>query len=232
MAALKFTGEVWIPGATPHRIESDHEARYQFAARHASNQIILDIACGVGGGSLILAQAGAKKVDGVDINPRHINYAKRHYSHPDIHYYVGDISRFGQKESYSLIICYETIEHIRDYERAIRHLYALLIPGGMLLISSPNRTVTSPFISAIKHHPHNKFHTQEFTPPELISLLKKVGFKVSPKGIFGQRFRWHFSNSLLHNLYQLLFNPDNKSSPQVRRLRFLTPRYFLIQAHK
>ncbi len=161
---LNFTGEYFIPGKSGDRIEADHLERYRFACKYAKGKSVLDIACGVGYSGPKFIEAGAVNYDGVDINENLIEYAKNNYSSESINYLVGDICKFSNNKMYDLITCYETIEHVKNYEDAIKNLHSLLKPGGLLLISSPNRTVTSPNALTLNDKPSNEFHTQEFIP--------------------------------------------------------------------
>ena len=229
---IEFTGEVWIPGKTPHRIEQDHLERYYFASQFVKGKTILDIACGVGGGSRMLAQAGAEKVVGVDINPKYISYARKFNSHPAITYIKRDVQRFTYHTSFDVIIFYETIEHLVYYRQVLLTLNKLLNRRGRLIISTPNRQITSPGSKSLGSKPRNSYHQQEFTIPEMTSLLKSIGLSIPPDFIFGQRYRWFFPHPYFNNLYQRIFSPDNNSSSVVRRSRFLTPRYFIVVAQK
>src|ERR1700678_3885280 len=141
---VSFTGEFLIPGLTGNWSEALHYARYRFASSYVAGKDILDIACGVGYGSAALAGAGARSVDGVDIRPQNIAHALRTYSAPNLRFLHGDITSYGDSRSYDLIVCFETIEHIPCCHAALRNCKRLLRSRGMLLISSPNRLLSSP----------------------------------------------------------------------------------------
>ena len=66
--SLEFTGEFLVPGQSPAHLEQDHLERYRFARGFADGRRVLDIACGAGYGSQMLAEAGAETVTGVDLN--------------------------------------------------------------------------------------------------------------------------------------------------------------------
>ena len=63
--ALEFTGERLVPGAPnceptfDSKMYHEHSARYRFAAQRAAGKRVLDVGCGVGSGSALLAEAGA-----------------------------------------------------------------------------------------------------------------------------------------------------------------------------
>ena len=234
MPQVEWTQEYHVPGLAPKRIEEDHEARYAFACQFVKGKTVLDLACGVGYGAAALARSGASAVDGVDISKKLIDYARSTYLSDNIEFFAGDICEFDRGKKYDVIACFETIEHVSDYVAAVKNLYRLLNDGGLLLISSPNRRVTSPRIKSLNGRPtNNPFHVQEFTVKELASVLQEQHFLVERNQMYGQRQRVLFRIGLLDGLYRRLLRPDITSSPCVRPLRWcLAPRYFVIVAGK
>ena len=231
---LNFTGEYFIPGKSGERIEADHLERYKFACKFAQGKSVLDIACGVGYAGPMFIQSGAVSYYGVDINDKLVEYAKDNFASELIGYSVGNICTFKIDKKFELISCFETIEHIRDYKTAIKNLYDMLNPGGSLLVSSPNRPVTSPNCNTLNDKPSNEFHTQEFIPEELLLLLSENGFSVDKNNLYGQRQRKKvYKNRYWRKIiYTLLGNPDINTSPKVTPVKNLLPRYFVILATK
>jgi len=181
-----FTGERVVEGGTPERIWLDHVARYEFANEFAKGKCVLDIACGTGYGSIVLCRSGAKEVIGVDISDEAINFARAEYRMNGLEYRVGDVLDINFPQNYfDVITCFETIEHVRSQEKAFAELHRVLKPEGLLIISSPNRKLTSPGRS-INDHPANPFHTTEYSTSEFISVLKKY-FEILE--VYGQRGR-------------------------------------------
>lgn len=228
---LDFTGEFFIPGKAGNRIEADHFARYSFATNYAKGKSVLDIACGVGFAAPILIQAGASSYEGSDIQKNLVEYANKKYGKHGAEFFVSDITSLGISEKYDLITCFETIEHVRNYKSAISNLYKALKKGGILLISSPNRLITSPRCQHLSDKPSNEFHSQEFLPEELMIELKEAGFSTDRSRLYGQRQRPHFSNRLMHKLVKT-FNPDLRASAEVTKIVWMEPRYFIVCATK
>lgn len=130
-----------------------HLERYRFAAEHLRPGRVLDIACGVGYGTALLAQAGGPQVDclGVDVSEEAIDYARGHYARPGVAYQVGDALQFEDDSGFDLIVSLETVEHLADPGRLLARLAALLRPGGKLVASVP----TTPSVDLNPHHLHD-----------------------------------------------------------------------------
>ena len=229
---LSFTGECMIPGLSPKRIEDDHLARYRFATLYIRNKSVLDIACGTGYGTRMLSDGGATYVDGVDINAEVVAFAQETYGTSQISYYIGDVCSFNQGKKYDVIVSFETIEHIPDYSCTLSNLYNLLCESGILIISSPNRLITSPASCSFKDKPINKFHVHEFSIHELTAILIEHRFTVHSNNIFGQRQQLFWGNNYITKLYNYIFNPMFRADFEVQPVTRMTPRYFIIVAEK
>lgn len=129
-------------------------------------------------------------------------------------FFVGNIYSYPdtERESYDIIVCFETIEHVDDYNPALRNLRTLLKPGGLLIISSPNRPITSPHCKSLNDRP-GEFHFQEFTIKELTQQLILAGFKINSDGIYGQRQQAFVNNQMLMWLHKLIFKPKKRADP-------------------
>ena len=66
---------------------ADHLARYDLAKPLCQGKVVLDIACGTGYGTSILAQV-AQTIDGVDIDKDAVELAKKTYIKPNLTYTV------------------------------------------------------------------------------------------------------------------------------------------------
>ena len=116
-----------------------HLERYQFAARHLRPGRVLDIACGVGYGSRLLADAGSEQttVLGVDVSRHAVDYARRRYRRNGVEFLVCDAMSFHDPEGFDSIVTLETIEHLADPRGFATRLGRLLGPGGVLVASVP-----------------------------------------------------------------------------------------------
>lgn len=230
---VDFTGEFFVPGKSPESLEKEHLERYQFACQYARKKSVLDIACGVGYGAPMLIGAGALSYEGVDINRGNIEYAKQRYSSDRARFSAGDICTFSSEKTYDLIICFETIEHVKDYRAALKNLYNLLNQSGLLLISSPNRQLTSPSAFSLDDQPENKFHCQEFSPEELLAELRLAGFGADADHVYGQMQRRKYANRFKREVARIFYGrPEKQASPKVTPVKNKMPLFFIIVATK
>ena len=99
---------------------------------------MLDIACGSGYGSFIIAKEGnAKEVVAIDLNPDSIRYGNHRFGLSNINRFVGDAQEFIQQESFDIIISFETIEHLPKYEQFLQNMAKTLSKNGNFFVSTP-----------------------------------------------------------------------------------------------
>lgn len=237
--SIQVTGERLIVGLSNKRNEQDHLARYEFAKKFVGNKKILDLACGSGFGSAMLADAGAQSVDGLDIATEAIDYAKENYSREQITFHQGSADSLPFKDdSFDMIVSFETIEHLPDDIRAkyLDEMYRVLTDDGLLLLSTPNKVILSPWT----RKPGNKYHVLEYSREILEKELAEHGFKIT--AWYGQR--------LVHKLYAIklvrilevircrLMGTTSKryfdaNGPEVLEVpNTHTPRYFVTEVKK
>lgn len=120
-----------------------HMVRYALAASLVRpGDTVLDCACGLGYGSAILAaqSAGARFI-GVDIDPGSAAYANANFGVQYGVEYVAasatDLS-FLEDDSIDLVVSFETIEHLEDYEAFLKEALRVLKPDGRIVASVPN----------------------------------------------------------------------------------------------
>lgn len=158
--------ERFVPNSPEWRIGGlQHLQRYAFATDRIAGRRILDLACGPGYGSYVLAQAAGREVVGVDISPEAIAYGKQHYRRPGLELAIGDALTWTPPDGlFDTVVCFETIEHLADPRAFVAHLTRLLSPSGRLIISAPN---TLQHLRAPEPIP-NPFHLNE---PDYATLV-------------------------------------------------------------
>ncbi len=146
-----------------------HLERYRFAARCARPGRLLDLACGVGYGTRLVADdaAGVESALGVDLSPEAVAYARDHYGREGVEYRACDGLTFRDAAGFDTIVSLETIEHVPEPGRLVAHLASLLRPGGVLVASAP----TTPSADVNLHHLH------DFTAASFRRLFAGLGLR-------------------------------------------------------
>ncbi len=163
---LLFTGER-MTSDIGGQIEYEHVHRYLFARHLSDGRDILDVASGEGYGSALLAQR-ANRVVGIEIASEAVRHAAATYTRSNLCFVSGDARALPiQNASFDMVVSFETIEHIFEQEAFISEVQRVLRPGGVVIISSPDRDVYSP-----SNAPVNPFHLKELTGNEFVGLMQ------------------------------------------------------------
>ena len=179
MNELPFTGERFIPG-TRGEIWIEHWHRYHFARRWAAGRDVLDVACGEGYGTALLAKDAAS-VTGVDISPEAIAHARKAYAAlANVRFESAPCTRLPLADaSIDVAVSFETLEHIAEQAAFLDEIARVLRPGGVFILSCPNRLEYSD-----RRGFENPFHVKELYREELAAL---VGARFPHAGWYGQR---------------------------------------------
>jgi ubiquinone/menaquinone biosynthesis C-methylase UbiE len=180
----------------------EHVHRYNEALRYiGSNDIVMDIACGTGFGTEIIARQTSGKVIGGDIAPEAIEECKKVWSKPNLEFRVLDGTKLDFPDHFfDKIVSFETIEHTGKYREMVAEFARVLKPGGMLILSTPNREVSSPDGVIV-----NPYHIQEFTYEELKSILESSFRNVEMAGQRNTRYDKKSAGRRIGRWFEKLF---------------------------
>ncbi len=157
----------------------DARERHPLAGRSA-----IDVGCGAGLLAEPLARLGAK-VTGVDAAPENIAAARDHAAGQElvIDYHAGELAALPAR-TFDLVTSMEVVEHVTDPAAFVAELAARLAPGGLMILSTPNRTALSKLllveaaerIGAVPRGTHD--WDQFLKPEELTGLMERAGLQV------------------------------------------------------
>jgi 2-polyprenyl-3-methyl-5-hydroxy-6-metoxy-1,4-benzoquinol methylase len=164
---MEFTGERLVPGVEGvEDLYAEHMSRYLLAARLAAGKSVLDVGCGCGYGTHLLAARGAEHALGVDISPDAVEFAARRYARPNLKFEVMDCRLLPRRRDYDLITCFELIEHVEEDVAVVESLAGALAAGGVCLISTPN---ASTYVAGGEGGT-NPYHAREYHESEFKDL--------------------------------------------------------------
>lgn len=164
---LAFTGER-MTGAISGQIEYEHMHRYCLARDYCAGRDVLDVASGEGYGAALLAGV-ARSVVAVELDDASVRHAVASYCGglSNLMFRQGDaLAMPVEAASMDVVVSFETIEHLPDVGRFLDEIQRVLRPGGLLLISTPDRTV----YSAAGSDP-NPYHVLEMNAAEFRDTL-------------------------------------------------------------
>jgi ubiquinone/menaquinone biosynthesis C-methylase UbiE len=138
-----------------------------FAKRLGRGALVLDLACGEGYGSGVLADAGAR-VAGVDITPELLRDSAGRY--PRVSFVGGDALRLPfANASFDAVGALQAIEHVAQTDDFVSEMARVLKPDGFAYVTTPNVDRLPPTASK-EFNPH---HLRDFTPPILREELAR-----------------------------------------------------------
>jgi len=179
---LSLTGERTLPDVPAENYwYRRHLAVYEWIAARCGGLEVVDLACGEGYGTAVLAGRAAR-VTGVDANPEAHEHARLRYGRPGVGFVRELVESYA--EPCDAVVFLQTIEHVQNPEGLMRHIRSLLRPGGTAYVSTPNLLTLAP---AGAEKSDNPWHVREYRPEEFRSLCESAFERVELLGVFHAR---------------------------------------------
>jgi SAM-dependent methyltransferase len=181
---LELTGERTLPDVPAENYWfRRHLAVYEWIGARVIGRRVLDMACGEGYGSEVLAR-GASSVVGVDANPEAFEHARLRYRRQNLSFERGLVETYGSPATFDAVVFLQTIEHVQDPEAVLRHFQGLLRPGGVVYVTTPNLLTLAPPGAEKSDNP---WHVREYRAHEFEALCRGVFGRVEMLGLFHAR---------------------------------------------
>lgn len=166
LGRLDRSKEQVVPGHDSKYWVTFHLAFYRYAMPRARGRV-LDIGCGYGYGSALLAGVAAR-VDGIDFHAPAIASARREYPADNLHFHHHDANTRLPFEDgvFDLVVSSEVLEHIHHQEGLLNEIKRVTRLGGSVILKTPNA-----LNEAKDSNPH---HAHTFTLDEFREMVTAV----------------------------------------------------------
>lgn len=171
----------WVP--TPTFLYRNYLYK-KIASTLPKNGYFLDVGAGNGEFLKVLSSMGFTG-ESLDISRDAVLHAQKQLKGvPNVTAKLGDIYKYKPKRKYDIIFCFETLEHVKDDQLALKKMQNLLKNGGYLVMSAPAHMSEWSKIDEIKGH------YRRFERDELIKKYKNTNLKILNIYTYGFPFLW------------------------------------------
>ena len=176
---LELTGERTLPDVPVENYWfRRHLAVYEWIAARCAGLDVVDMACGEGYGTDVLARR-ARRVTGVDANPDAFEHARAKYTQAGVRFVRDLIETYI--EPCDAVVFLQTIEHVKQPEKVLAHFKQM---ADVVYVSTPNVLTLAP-PGADKSD--NPWHLREYRAREFRSLCERTFDRVELYGLFHAR---------------------------------------------
>ena len=167
MPPLPLTGERTLPDVPEENYwYRRHLVVYEWIAERVGGRRVVDMACGEGYGSDVLAGAAAERgrrrrqPGGPRARPAAL-------PRPNLRFERDLVESFA--EPCDAVVFLQTIEHVQDPGAILEHFKSMLAPGGVAYVSTPNLLTLAP---AGAEKSDNPWHVHEYRAEEFRALCE------------------------------------------------------------
>jgi 2-polyprenyl-3-methyl-5-hydroxy-6-metoxy-1,4-benzoquinol methylase len=179
---LPLTGERTLPDVPEENYwYRRHLAVYEWIAARVGGLRVVDMACGEGYGSDLLADS-AGSVVGVDANPEAHEHARLRYRRPNLRFERDLVESFA--EPCDAVVFLQTIEHVQDAGAILDHFRSMLGDTGVAYVSTPNLLTLAPSGAEKSDNP---WHLREYRAEDFRALCEAHFARVELLGLFHAR---------------------------------------------
>ena len=184
---LALTGERTLPDVPEENYWfRRHLVVYDWIAERVAGQRVVDMACGEGYGSDVLARTAAGVV-GVDANPEAHEHARLRYVRDNLRFERDLVETFD--EPCDAVVFLQTIEHVQNPDEVLERFKALVGSTGQVIVSTPNVLTLAPEGAEKSANP---WHVKEYRPEEFRALCEAHFSQVEVLGLFhARKLAWH-----------------------------------------
>lgn len=176
---LELTGERTLPDVPAENYwYRRHLAVYEWIAERTAGMDVVDMACGEGYGTAVLA-GRARRVIGVDANPEAYEHARAKYTRPGVSFARDLIETYIHP--CDAVVFLQTIEHVKEPEQVLAHFKAM---ASTVYVSTPNVLTLAPPGTDKSDNP---WHLREYRAREFRALCESVFERVELHGLFHAR---------------------------------------------
>jgi SAM-dependent methyltransferase len=179
---LALTGERTLPDVPEENYWfRRHLVVYEWIAARVRGLRAIDMACGEGYGSDVLARTAASVV-GVDANPEAHEHARLRYVRSNLRFARQLVDSFS--EDADAVVFLQTIEHVQDPGAVLEHFRSLVGETGTVFVSTPNVLTLAPKGASRSDNP---WHVHEYRSEEFERLCRAHFATVEMYGLFHAR---------------------------------------------
>ena len=186
-------------------------AAYYEACNYVEGKTVLELGCGEGTGTAILASR-AREITAIDYSGKALETAANMLASKAVRFQEEQVPPIGaESERYDVVVIFQMIEHFADPDPLLKEISRVLKKGGRLVLCTVNREESLS---------DNPFHPHEYNHKELEAALKGHFSHLEVFGLYGDEKHDQYLEKNRSRVGKVMkLDPFNISSKLPRRLR-------------